>query len=67
MGHDPQPGEIVLHAALLSELSTAGSWANENSVLYPILSEDKYLLYVKCHKQHKLGICDRDDLLNPIH
>ena len=39
MGHDPQPGEIVLHAALLSELSTAGSWANENSVLYPILSE----------------------------
>ena len=32
MGHDPQPGEIVLHAALLSELSTAGSWANENSV-----------------------------------
>ena len=37
MGRDPHPGEIVLHTALLSELSTAESWANGNSVLYPIL------------------------------
>ena len=39
MGDEPQPGEIVLHTALLLELSTAGSWANGNSVLYLILIE----------------------------
>ena len=37
MRHEPQLGEIELHTALLSELSTAGSWENGNSVLYPIL------------------------------
>ena len=31
------------------------------------VSEDKYFHCVKCHKQHKLGICDSDDLFNPIH
>ena len=42
MGHDPQPGEIVLHTALLSEPSTAGSWATENSVLYPIIESFRF-------------------------
>ena len=36
---DMSPSPVVLHTALLSELSTAGSWANGNSFLYPVLSE----------------------------